>query len=151
MSDPHIQIPQDLLPPLSAGVVVLRRFPEGWRCLVLRAYRNWDFPKGMVEDDESPRDAAVREVWEETSLEDLRFHWGEEYRETLPYAGQKVSRYYLAESPRGEVKLRTSDELGRPEHDEFRWVSFDSAEDVLPPRLAIVLDWARELTGESKS
>ena len=123
----------------------MRRFPEGWRCLVLRAYRNWDFPKGLVEDDESPRDAAVREAWEETSLQDLRFRWGDEYRETLPYAGQKVSRYYLAESPGGEVKLRISEELGRPEHDEFRWVSFDAAEDVLPPRLAIVLEWAREL------
>ena len=141
----RIEIPQDLMPPMSAGVVVLRRFPDGWRCLVLRAYRNWDFPKGLVEDDESPRDAAVREVWEETTLEDLRFLWGDEYRETLPYARQKVSRYYIAESPSGDVRLPVSEELGRPEHDEFRWVSFDGAEDLLPPRLAIVLDWAKEL------
>ena len=143
-------IPQDLLPPMSAGVVVVRRFPDGWRCLALRAYRLWDFPKGLVEDDEAPRAAAIREVWEETSLEDLRFRWGDEYRETLPYAGQKVSRYYLAESPEGVVRLRVSEELGRPEHDEFRWLSFENAEDVLPPRLAIVLDWARELVGSAQ-
>ena len=37
-----------------------------------------------------------------------------------------------------------SPELGRPEHHEYRWVSFDEAEDLLPPRLAIVLDWARK-------
>jgi 8-oxo-dGTP pyrophosphatase MutT (NUDIX family) len=141
----ELQIPGDLLPSMSAGVVVLRRFPDGWRCLVLRAYRNWDFPKGMVEEDEPPREAATREVWEETALEDLRFHWGDEYRETLPYAGKKVARYYIAESPHGAVQLRISDELGRPEHDEFRWVSLDAAEDLLPPRLAIVLDWARTL------
>ena len=147
----EIQIPQELLPPMSAGVVVLRRFPEGWRCLVLRAYRNWDFPKGLVEDGESPRETAVREVWEETSLEDLRFDWGDEYRETLPYAGLKVSRYYLAESPAGAVKLRMSEELGRLENDEFRWVSFDAAEDLLPPRLAIVLDWVRALAGASSA
>lgn len=140
-----VAIPQDLLPPMSAGVVVLRRFPEGWRCLVLRAYRNWDFPKGLVEENESPRDAAVREVREETSLGDLRFAWGDEYRETLPYARQKVSRYYIAESPGAEVHLPVSAELGRPEHDEFRWVSFEAAEDLLPPRLAIVLDWARTI------
>jgi len=140
-----ISIPPDLMPPLSAGVVVVRRFPEGWRCLVLRAYRNWDFPKGMVEPDEAPRDAAQREVWEETSIGDLRFHWGEEYKETLPYAGRKVARYYIAESPGDNVLLPVSPELGRPEHDEFRWVSFDEAEDVLPPRLAIVLDWARAM------
>ena len=138
-----LTIPNDLLPPLSAGVVVVRRFPEGWRCLVLRAYRNWDFPKGLVEPDEAPRDAAQREVWEETSLSDLRFDWGDEHKETLPYAGGKVARYYLAESPADAVVLPLSQELGRPEHDEFRWVSFEAAEDVLPPRLAIVLDWAR--------
>ena len=140
---PKQTIPNDLLPPLSAGVVVVRRFPEGWRCLVLRAYRNWDFPKGLVEPDEAPRDAARREAWEETSLSDLRFDWGDEYKETLPYAGGKVARYYLAESPADPVVLPLSEELGRPEHDEFRWVSFKAAEDVLPPRLAIVLDWAR--------
>ncbi len=140
---PKLTIPNDLLPPLSAGAVVVRRFPEGWRCLVLRAYRNWDFPKGMVEPDEAPRDAAQREVWEETSLSDLRFDWGDEYKETLPYAGGKVARYYLAESPADTVVLPVSEELGRPEHDEFRWVSFEAAEDVLPPRLAIVLEWAR--------
>ena len=143
-------IPNDLLPPLSAGVVVVRRFPEGWRCLVLRAYRNWDFPKGLVESDEAPRAAAQREVWEETSLGDLRFDWGDEYKETLPYAGGKVARYYLAESPGDPVLLPVSEELGRPEHDEFRWVGFEDAEDVLPPRLAIVLDWARGMVEASQ-
>jgi hypothetical protein len=24
---------------------------------------------------------------------------------------------------------------------EYRWVTFEEAEDILPPRLAIVLDW----------
>ena len=138
----RVEIPKDLLP-RSAGVVVMRRFPNGWRCLVLRAYRNWDFPKGLVEDDEAPRDAAQREVWEETSVTDLRFNWGNEYKETLPYAGGKVARYYLAESVADAVTLPVSEELGRPEHDEFRWVTFDEAEDLLPPRLGIVLDWAR--------
>jgi bis(5'-nucleosidyl)-tetraphosphatase len=142
---PRIEIPADLMPPRSAGVVVVRRFPEGWRLLVLRAYRNWDFPKGMVEDDEGLLEAAQREVWEETSIADLRFDWGDAYKETLPYAGGKVARYYIAESPGDPVKLPVSAELGRPEHDEFRWLSFDAAEDVLPPRLALVLDWARAL------
>jgi bis(5'-nucleosidyl)-tetraphosphatase len=148
MADP-IKIPPDLLPPMSAGVVVVRRFPNGWRCLVLRAYRNWDFPKGMVEEGEAPREAAQREVWEETTLGDLRFDWGSEFKDTLPYAGGKVSRYYIAESPAGAVALSVSAELGRPEHDEFRWVSFDDAEDVLPPRLAVVLEWARNVVESS--
>ena len=53
---------------LSAGVVVLRDTVEGPRYLLLRAYKHWDFPKGMVEVDEAPLDAARREVAEETGI-----------------------------------------------------------------------------------
>ena len=34
---------------LSAGVAIVREGAFGWLLLMLRAYRNWDFPKGMVE------------------------------------------------------------------------------------------------------
>ena len=47
--------------------------------LLLRAYKNWDFPKGMVEPGEQPFDAAVREVREETTLENLAFDWGKNF------------------------------------------------------------------------
>lgn len=41
--------------------------------LVIRdPYRNWGFPKGHVENGESPGEAALREVAEETGLADLR-------------------------------------------------------------------------------
>jgi len=111
---------------------------------VLRAYANWDFPKGLVEDDETEFHAAQREVFEETGLADLVYPFGDDvYKETLPYAGGKVARYYLAETGTAELVLPVSPELGRAEHDEWRWVGFDEGEDVLPPRLAIVLDWAR--------
>ncbi len=66
-------------PRLSAGVVVLRRVESEWPYLMLRAYRNWDFPKGLVEPDESPLGAARREVAEETGITGLRFTWGETY------------------------------------------------------------------------
>jgi 8-oxo-dGTP pyrophosphatase MutT (NUDIX family) len=129
---------------LSAGAVVARRARGDWLLLVLRAFRNWDFPKGLVEPGEEPLAAAKREVAEETGLDDLDFPFGEDYRETLPYAGAKVARYYLALTETDAVELPLSHELGKPEHDEWRWVSFDEAEDLLPPRLAIVLEWARE-------
>ena len=130
---------------LSAGVIPVRRTPFGWRMLVLRAYKNWDFPKGVVEPDEEPLDAAKREAAEETGLTDFDFPFGVDYKETLPYAGGKVARYYLAETSEETVQLPISEVLGRPEHHEWRWVSCDEAEDLLPPRLAIVLEWAREI------
>ena len=52
----------------SAGVVVVRPTGAGWRYLLLRAFRNWDFPKGLVEPDEALLAAALRKAREETSL-----------------------------------------------------------------------------------
>ena len=123
---------------------MFRRSERGIRILVLRAYKNWDFPKGLIEPGENELAAAKREVEEETGLAELQYPFGDEFKETVPYAGKKVARYYLAETDEVELELPVSPELGRPEHHEYRWVSFEEAEDLLPPRLAIVLEWARK-------
>ena len=128
---------------LSAGIIPVRRTPTGWRLLVLRAYRNWDFPKGVVNDGEDPEAAARRETAEETGLSELKFAFGDIYRETMPYAGGKVARYYLGVTEEERVALPISSELGRPEHDEARWVNFVEAAQLLPPRLQPILEWAQ--------
>ncbi|HSD60352.1 MAG TPA: NUDIX domain-containing protein [Burkholderiales bacterium] len=135
----------------AAGVVVVRAGPDGWRYLLLRAFRNWDFPKGRLEPGEEPREAAVRETREESALADLEFRWGDAWCETEPYAAGKVARYYLACSPSGKVFLPVSPELGRPEHDEFRWADYGQALALLPPRLWPILDWARSVVGDGVS
>lgn len=127
----------------SAGVVVTRRIDGERRYLLLRCYNYWDFPKGEIEQGEDPLQSARRESEEETDLTDLRFLWGEVYTETPVYAKGKVARYYLAESPAGEVSLPVSPELGTPEHHEFRWVSYEDARSLVNERIAAVLDWAR--------
>jgi 8-oxo-dGTP pyrophosphatase MutT (NUDIX family) len=131
----------------AAGVVVVRRWPQGWRVLILRAYRNWDFPKGLLDPGESPLAAALRETREETGLANLVFNWGHGFTDTEPYAVGKVVRYFLAESPAGEVVLPVSAELGRPEHDEFRWTTPEDAAALLPPRLVTILRWAQAQLG----
>ena len=123
---------------------MFRRSERGIRVLILRAYNNWDFPKGLIEPGEDALAAAKREVEEETGLAGLEYPFGDEFKETLPYAGRKVARYYLAETDEAELQLPVSPELGRPEHHEYRWVSFEEAEDLLPPRLAAVLEWAKK-------
>lgn len=127
---------------LSAGVVVIRGKAEQHRYLLLRAYRNWDFPKGVVEPGEDPLQAAIREVEEETAITDLTFRWGYDYRETPPYGRGKVARYYLAETKQLEIHLPVNPELGRPEHDEFLWADHSAAQKLLPPRLQRILEWA---------
>jgi bis(5'-nucleosidyl)-tetraphosphatase len=132
-------------PTLSAGVVVVRRAADSWRFLLLRAGHYWDFPKGMVEPNEDPLAAAIRETEEETTLTDLDFRWGHAFIETEPYGKNKIARYYLAESKRGDVDLPVSAELGHPEHDEFRWLDYDEARLLLVPRVLAVLDWAGKI------
>jgi len=129
----------------SAGVVVVRRNRDAWNVLLLRAFAYWDFPKGRIEQGESPLEAARRETREETTLTDLDFRWGDLWIETEPYAGGKIARYYLAECPRGDVRLEPSPVSGRPEHHEFRWLFFDDAATRLVPRTRRVLDWAESL------
>jgi 8-oxo-dGTP pyrophosphatase MutT (NUDIX family) len=127
---------------LSAGVVVVRDTPDGARILMLRAYKNWDFPKGLVEAGEEPRGAAVRETAEETGIDDLAFDWGYEHFDTAPYARNKVARFYLARTHAERVVLGVNPELGRPEHHEFRWVDLAEAYAHAPPRLQPVVSWA---------
>jgi 8-oxo-dGTP pyrophosphatase MutT (NUDIX family) len=129
-------------PRLSAGVVVVRRGPTGWLFLMLRAYRNWDFPKGVLEPGEEPLAAARREVREETLINDLQFTWGEEYRETAPYSNNKVARYYVGETHTEHITLPVSPELGKPEHDESRWLDLAGALSLSSPRVAPILRWA---------
>ena len=133
---------------LSAGVVVVRATPPGWRFLLLRAFNHWDFPKGMVEAGEEPLAAAIREVREETLIADLQFAWGEAYTETGPYSRGKVARYYIAQTETSAVTLTVIESLGRAEHNEFRWVDYEGANRLVSPRVQPIVEWAWQQLAE---
>lgn len=135
---------------LSAGVIPVRRDQGQWLYLLLRAYQYWDFPKGRTEAGETPLEAALREVREETGLDNLEFRWGYSFFETGPYARGKVARYYLAETAISQVVLGVSPELGRPEHHEFRWMTYDEAYKCASPRVRRVLQWSRKVLSKAE-
>ncbi len=130
---------------LSAGVVVVSVVERKLRYLLLRAYRNWDFPKGLVEPGEQIIEAAIREVREETTLDDISFDWGMVYLETGPYNKGKVARYYVARSQATHVDLPVNPLLGKPEHQEARWFDYERALGVVAPRLQPVVRWAHAI------
>ena len=136
----------------SAGGVVFRY--DGQRMLVLLirdAHRNWGFPKGHVEAGESFADAAVREVREETGLDQLdvvdavcTIDWRFRFR------GRPIHKtcHFFA--------LVTADRRTRPQRAEgimaCRWVSPDQGERLLTHDNAReVLVGARELMAAQPS
>ena len=132
---------------LSCGVVVIRQTDVGWLTLMLRAYQNWDAPKGLREEGETAMEAAIREVGEEAGIHDLNFRWGDRSIDTGPYSQGKVARYHLAETQQESIIMGISPETGAPEHSEYRWMSFDAAHDIAAARVRAVLQWARQIVG----
>ena len=135
---------------LSAGIVVVRQVKEGWRYLFLRAYRNWDFPKGLMGPGEEPLETARREVKEEAGMTDLHFRWGPVFKETSPYysGGKKIARYYIAETSESDVTFSINPELGRPEHHEYRWLAYEEVKRLAPKRLLPIIEWAESLISQ---
>jgi len=52
---------------VSCGVVLVRGRGDLFTCRATGTAR-WDLPKGLADAGEAPRDAAVREAWEEAGL-----------------------------------------------------------------------------------
>lgn len=131
----------------SAGIVIVRFDRHQLLFLLLRVWKYWDFPKGRVEDGENCLRTAIRETHEEASIkeEDLNFKWGFESYVTDPYngyQGKKIGEYFIAETIKEFIELPISKELGKPEHDEFRWVDYNEGQRLTNRRIGDVLKWA---------
>lgn len=143
----------------SAGIVAYVEQPgEVRKYLIMRCYKNWDFPKGEFDPvREQPIVAALREFHEETGISVLDPTFDLQIKlvdmrsmkpwsvDTEPYGKgktQKVATFFLAKFPvefMGKVNPPISPELGKAEHEEVRWATFNEALELLHPRLQAVL------------
>src|SRR3712207_4662644 len=120
-------------PVQQAGAVVYRRDGAGLRILLVRARRNptdWIFPKGHIEGDESPHEAAVREAEEEAGVSGrfvseipppVEFAQGER-RIEVRYFLVEYSREVKAKERREQVWLPPPEALVRLTHDSAKEV-----------------------------
>ncbi|MBI4138201.1 MAG: NUDIX domain-containing protein [Candidatus Wildermuthbacteria bacterium] len=85
----------------------------------------WDFPKGHVEEGETEKATATREIAEETDLKDIVFIEG--FRESIQYFFRvdkktifKTAVFFLAKTKNKDVKIS-------PEHQGFAWLAYENA------------------------
>ena len=146
----------------SSGVAIvdlnLENPTEEATVLCVRAYSNWDFPKGQQEEGEAIITTAIREVEEETTM----VH-GPDYILTGRPAGsttygtgakKKTATYYIGMRMSQKAPfLPVNPELGKPENDEYRWVPLSNLHSLMPGRLQGICDaivsWVGEKVEES--
>jgi len=111
----------------SAGIIVFRRGEDGERRFLLLDYgRYWDYPKGHVEAGEDERDAALRELAEETGISDAELM--DDFRHEIAYffrpPGKGLIRktvvFFLGEA--NSEKVTISDE-----HVGYEWLKGEEA------------------------
>ena len=110
----------------SAGIVFFRKIQDKINFLVLNyPSGHWDLVKGHIENDEDPKDTAIRESKEETGITDIKFIDGfkEEIEYYFQYNNENIHKkviFFLSETKQNKIVL--SDE-----HLDFIWLDFNDA------------------------
>jgi 8-oxo-dGTP pyrophosphatase MutT (NUDIX family) len=114
----------------SCGAVVYKIKETGILYLLLHYEAgHWDFVKGNVEPNESEKDTVLRELREETGIDEAKFIEG--FREKVEYfyrrQGTTIHKeviFYLIETPTEKIQLSY-------EHIGFVWLDFQQATERL--------------------
>ena len=112
----------------SAGAIIFLKKEDVYRFLLLRyGAGHWDLAKGHVEEGETLKGTVVREVKEETGIDDLKFISGFQEKTEYFFTAKrkkifKTNKLFLAETKKEEINLSL-------EHTSFAWLSYYDALD----------------------
>lgn len=110
----------------SAGAVIVNATGAEPEYLLLHyTAGHWDFPKGNIEAGESEKEAAVREIREETGITDAEFIGG--FRHTVSYRYSKGRRLVHKEVIFFLARTKTSSVTISHEHVGYAWKKYDDA------------------------
>lgn len=124
----------------SAGGVVLREIDGSVHVLLIKdPYRNWGLPKGHLEEGEDSRAAALREVREETGLQELELgpelgtiDWFFRAEGVLVH---KYCEFFAMRSPSGafvpELSEGITECIWLPLGEGVRKITYDNARGIL--------------------
>jgi len=112
----------------SCGAVVYRMINGVPRFLLIKNKRssNWGFPKGHIEEGESPHETAAREVFEETGVRiDIVEGFSSKSEYIIGRKVQKEVRIFLAATKDTQTKIQ------RDEIEDYIWLPYEQASDAL--------------------
>jgi 8-oxo-dGTP pyrophosphatase MutT (NUDIX family) len=124
----------------SSGGVVYRQHEGGLQFLLIKdPYENWGLPKGHLEGGETPVQAAIREVAEETGLCELRvvaqlptIDW---YFKDQGRLVHKFCHFFLLECAGGEARPQLDEGISacawKSIEDALATVTYANAREVL--------------------
>jgi 8-oxo-dGTP pyrophosphatase MutT (NUDIX family) len=129
----------------SAGGVVYK--DDKWLVCKHSGYHKWGLPKGLIEEGESLKTTAVREVEEECGIKTkVIAKIADPERYVYTFDGERVYKqvnYFLMEYVSGNIKDHDW------EMEEVEWLSFDKARERLDfPAAKKVIDKAKKLKEE---
>jgi bis(5'-nucleosidyl)-tetraphosphatase len=111
----------------SYGIVPVRKNGDIWMVLLIQhsTAHYWGFPKGHADIGESPKDAAIRELKEETNLDVVKFISDSMIEEHyfFTFQGKRISKsvgYFVGEV-NGDLILQDLEISGS------KWILFDDA------------------------
>lgn len=120
-----LPIPHCVVDERSAGAVVFTEGAEPEYLLLHYTAGHWDFPKGNIEAGETEKQAAIREIREETGITDVQFIEG--FRHIISYRYRKGKRLVNKEVVLFLGVTKTKDVIISHEHIGFAWRNYDDA------------------------